>query len=227
MWCDAKSIICRQDSGGGAEVRLLPAIRRQIPDVDSAAPRHRGTAVLLWNNCFLRISDWCLGKQLSGALNEYFPSWGSNLGRKGQKNFYTSKYHLLQMLECQMIQGHFTAQFFQFFVSFLFFPSWLLRYIVSDYCITSQENESRLVGWCWIWHQCSHDHDKDHDHDYDRHGCDLNWLTWIDLKMMAKSKLLYVVLHGFLLFQAKSPKGGKSKAHRTALGRKSSQTFFQ
>ena len=42
-------------------------------------------------------------------------------------------------------QGHFTAQFFNFLFLFIFFPSWLLLYIVSDYCITSQENESRLV----------------------------------------------------------------------------------
>merc|ERR1719500_610642 len=45
----------------------------------------------------------------------------------------------------------------------------------------------------------------------------LNWLTLLDLKMMAKSKLLNVMLHCFLLFQAKSPKGGKSKTHCTAL----------
>jgi len=34
---------------------------------------------------------------------------------------------------------------FSIFCFFSLFPSWLLRYIVSDYCITSQENESRLV----------------------------------------------------------------------------------
>ena len=129
------------------------------------------------------------------------------------------------MLECQLIQGHFTAQFFNFLFLFIFSPSWLLRYIVSDYCITSQENESRLVGWCWIWHRCSHDHDKDHDHDYDRHSCNLNWLTLLDLKMMAKSKLLNVMLHCFLLFQAKSPKGGKSKTHCTALHGKNHHDF--
>ena len=40
----------------------IPAIWGQVPNVDSAAPWHCCTAILLWNNCFLRISDWCLGK---------------------------------------------------------------------------------------------------------------------------------------------------------------------
>ena len=44
------------------------------------------------------------------------------------------------------------------------------------------------LGWLMLNFTCSHDHDKDHDHDYNRHGCDLNWLTMLDLKMMAMSK---------------------------------------
>ena len=36
---------------------------------------------------------------------------------------------------------------------------------------------------------CGLAHDEYHDHDHRRHGCDLNWLTLLDLKMMAKAEV--------------------------------------
>ena len=59
---------------------------------------------------------------------------------------------------------------FQFFVAFHFFPQAVCFDIVTDYCITSQENESRLLIVTNITTMY----------------CDLNWLKWLDLKMTAK-----------------------------------------
>jgi len=113
-----------------------------------------------------------------------------------------------------LVQGRFTAQFFQFFVAFHFLPQAVCFDIVLDYCITSQENESRLLIMTNITTMY----------------CDLNWLKWLDLKMTAKEvdiwlyvtlldldidveSRLDVMLHRFLFSQAESPKGSKTQAH--------------
>jgi len=112
-----------------------------------------------------------------------------------------------------LFQGRFTAQFFNFLLLFIF-PQAVCFDIVTDYCITSQENESRLLIMTNITTMY----------------CDLNWLKWLDLKMTAKEmdvwlhvKLqnldidvesrLDVMLHRFLFSQAESPKGSKTQAH--------------
>jgi len=127
-----------------------------------------------------------------------------------------------------LFQGRFTAQFFNFLLLFIF-PQAVCFDIVTDYCITSQENESRLLIVTNITTMY----------------CDLNWLKWLDLKMTAKemdiwlyvtlqnldidvkSRLevtlqnlvtdvesrLDVMLHRFLFSQAESPKGSKTQAH--------------
>jgi len=128
-----------------------------------------------------------------------------------------------------LFQGRFTAQFFNFLLLFIF-PQAVCFDIVTDYCITSQENESRLLIVTNITIMY----------------CDLNWLKWLDLKMTAnemgvwlhivslqkldidvESRLdvmfqnldldsesgLDVMLHRFLFSQAESPKGSKTQAH--------------
>jgi len=127
-----------------------------------------------------------------------------------------------------LFQGRFTAQFFNFLLLFIF-PQAVCFDIVTDYCITSQENESRLLIVTNITTMY----------------CDLNWLKWLDLKMTAKemdiwlyvtlqnldidvkSRLevtlqnlvtdvesrLDVMLHRFLFSQAESPKGSKTQAN--------------
>jgi len=127
-----------------------------------------------------------------------------------------------------LVQGRFTAQFFNFLLLFIFTQAVCFD-IVIDYCITSQENESRLLIMTKITTMY----------------CDLNWLKWLDLKMTAKemdiwlyvtllnldidveSRLdvtlqnlvvyvesrLDVMLHRFLFSQAESPKGSKTQAH--------------
>lgn len=127
-----------------------------------------------------------------------------------------------------MVQGRFTAQFFNFLLLFIF-PQAVCFDIVIDYCITSQENDSRLLIMTNITTMY----------------CDLNWLKWLDLKMTAKemdiwlnvplqnldidveSRLdvtlqnldldeesrLDVMLHRFLFSQAESPKGSKTQAY--------------
>ena len=78
-----------------------------------------------------------------------------------------------------MVQGRFTAQFFIFLLLFIFTQAVCFD-IVIDYCITSQENESRLLIMTKITTMY----------------CDLNWLKWLDLKMTAKEMdiWLYVTL---------------------------------
>jgi len=68
-----------------------------------------------------------------------------------------------------LVQGRFTAQFFNFLLLFIFTQAVCFD-IVIDYCITSQENESRLLIMTKITTMY----------------CDLNWLKWLDLKMTAK-----------------------------------------
>jgi len=127
-----------------------------------------------------------------------------------------------------LFQGRFTAQFFNFLLLFIF-PQAVCFDIVIDYCITSQENESRLLVMTNITTMY----------------CDLNWLKWLDLKMTAKEMDIWlyvtlqnldivvesrpevtlqnlvidvesrldVMLHRFLFSQAESPKGSKTQAH--------------
>jgi len=112
-----------------------------------------------------------------------------------------------------LVQGRFTAQFFNFLLLFIFTQAVCFD-IVIDYCITSQENESRLLIMTNITAMY----------------CDLNWLKWLDLKMTAKEvdiwlyvtlldldidveSRLDVMLHRFLFSQAESPKGSKTQAH--------------
>jgi len=112
-----------------------------------------------------------------------------------------------------LVQGRFTAQFFNFLLLFIFTQAVCFD-IVIDYCITSQENESRLLIMTNITTMY----------------CDLNWLKWLDLKMTAKEvdiwlyvtlldldidveSRLDVMLHRFLFSQAESPKGSKTQAH--------------
>ena len=127
-----------------------------------------------------------------------------------------------------MVQGRFTAQFFNFLLLFIFTQAVCFD-IVIDYCITSQENESRLLIMTKITTMY----------------CDLNWLKWLDLKMTAKeidivAKSRYrcrvqarcnvaksrsrfmecrldVMLHRFLFSQAESPQGSKTQAHGSPL----------
>jgi len=127
-----------------------------------------------------------------------------------------------------LVQGRFTAQFFNFLLLFIFTQAVCFD-IVIDYCITSQENESRLLIMTNITTMY----------------CDLNWLKWLDLKMTAKEMDIWlyitlqnldidvesrsdvrlqnlvidvesrldVMLHRFLFSQAESPKGSKTQAH--------------
>jgi len=112
-----------------------------------------------------------------------------------------------------LVQGRFTAQFFNFLLLFIFTQAVCFD-IVIDYCITSQENDSRLLIMTNITTMY----------------CDLNWLKWLDLKMTAKEvdiwlyvtlldldidveSRLDVMLHRFLFSQAESPKGSKTQAH--------------
>jgi len=98
---------------------------------------------------------------------------------------------------------------------FIFFPSWLLRYIVGYYASHHKRmNLGKLVDvefnisviMTMIKIMTTSDVIVIELVDIARH-----------LKMMATSQLLYVVLHSFLLFQAKSPKRGKSETHCTTL----------
>jgi len=113
-----------------------------------------------------------------------------------------------------LVQGRFTAQFFNFLLLFIFTQAVCFN-IVIDYCITSQENESRLLIMTNITTKY----------------CDLNWLKWLDLKMTVKEmdvwlhvvtlqnlnldleSRLDVMLHRFLFSQAESPEGSKTQAH--------------
>jgi hypothetical protein len=111
-----------------------------------------------------------------------------------------------------LFQGRFTAQFFNFLL-LLIFPQAVCLDIVIDYCITSQENESRLLVMTNITTIFCDKLVEMARFEDDGKGIDV-WLivTLQNLDLDLESRL-DVMLHRFLFSQAESPKGSKTQAN--------------